>query len=218
MIAPSEVSVTLRPRALKFSTWLPAPVKSATFSVCAVTEPSEWVAVIVNAAPVPLSAKVSVGSTPLASTEAVTFTPASVMVFVVSVPAGVTDSEPVSRLRPLNRVRVAMFPISFVSERSSSPIAWRSEVDRVVEPACTVSSRMRWRIAVVSDSAPSAVWIIDTPSCALRRPCCMPLIWARIFSLIARPAASSAARLMRRPLESCSSALPIFMEVMPRLR
>ena len=32
----------------------------------------------------------------------------------------------------------------------------------------TVSSRMRWRIECVSLSAPSAVWIIEIPSCALR--------------------------------------------------
>ena len=111
-----------------------------------------------------------------------------------------------------------MLSSSFRSVSSSSPTKVRSEVDRIVDPACTVSSRMRCRIACVSLSAPSAVWIIETPSWALRRPIFMPRICERIFSLIARPAASSAARLMRKPLESCSSALLILPPVTFRFR
>jgi len=44
---------------------------------------------------------------------------------------------------------------------------------------------------------PSAVWISEMPSWALRMPWLMPLIWAFSFSLMARPAASSAALLIR---------------------
>ena len=64
---------------------------------------------------------------------------------------------------------------------------------------CTLSSRTRCRIACISFSAPSAVWTSEMPSWALRLACAVPRIWARMPSEIARPAASSAARLMRRP-------------------
>ena len=61
---------------------------------------------------------------------------------------------------------------------------------------------MRWRMLCVEDRAPSAVCSMETPSSALRTAMFMPLIWARIFSLMASPAASSAALLIRRPVES----------------
>ena len=66
------------------------------------------------------------------------------------------------------------------------------------------SSRTRCRIECISFSAPSAVWTSEMPSCALRLAWAVPRIWARMPSEIARPAASSAARLMRRPDESFS--------------
>jgi len=47
----------------------------------------------------------------------------------------------------------------------------------------------------------------DTPSSAFRVPWVRPRIWARIFSEIDRPAASSEARLMREPLDSFSMDL-----------
>ena len=53
-----------------------------------------------------------------------------------------------------------------------------------------------------SDSAPSAVCSIEMPSCALRTAMFRPLICERIFSLMARPAASSAALLILSPVES----------------
>ena len=51
-------------------------------------------------------------------------------------------------------------------------------------------------ISSVSWRAPSAVWISETPSCEFLVACSKPLICERIFSEIARPAASSPARLI----------------------
>ena len=51
------------------------------------------------------------------------------------------------------------------------------------------------------------------PSIVLRWAIAMPRIWARIFSEMARPAASSAARLMRRPEESFSMAFDMLISV-----
>src|SRR6266851_5610163 len=71
--------------------------------------------------------------------------------------------------------------------------------------AWTASSRMRCRMECVSFSAPSAVWMSEIPSCELRCAWAKPLIWPRSFSLMLKPAASSPARLMRRPLDSFST-------------
>ena len=62
---------------------------------------------------------------------------------------------------------------------------------------------MRCSICCTWLSAPAAVWTSDTPSWALRLAWSTPLIWPWRLSLIVRPAASSAALLMRRPEESC---------------
>src|SRR3954453_7611581 len=77
---------------------------------------------------------------------------------------------------------------------------------------------MRCRIACDSVSAPSAVCTTDTPSCALRTATLRPPTWARRPSEIARPAASSAARLIRKPLDSFSNDLLICPSVTDRLR
>ncbi len=66
--------------------------------------------------------------------------------------------------------------------------------------------------------APSAVWMTEMPSWALRWATLRPLTWDFSPSEIARPAASSAARLMRRPLESFSSDLDRSFCVADRLR
>src|SRR5690606_39844559 len=62
-------------------------------------------------------------------------------------------------------------------------------------------------------SAPSAVCSIDTPSLALRTACDVPRIWEVIRSLMARPAASSFALLMRNPedrrCKARDSSLPL---------
>src|SRR5919112_1539080 len=84
--------------------------------------------------------------------------------------------------------------------------------------ACTDRSRMRWRIECVSVSAPSDVCTTEMPSCVFRTATLRPPICDRRPSEIARPAASSAARLMRKPEESFSSDLLIWPSVTDRLR
>ena len=84
--------------------------------------------------------------------------------------------------------------------------------------ACTDRSRMRWRMLCVSVSAPSAVCTTEMPSWVLRTATFRPPIWDRRPSEMARPAASSAARLMRKPEESFSSDLLIWPSVTDRLR
>ncbi len=89
--------------------------------------------------------------------------------------------------------------------RSISEASWLTsfwiEVRGVssIEPFlyCTASSRMRWSIEWTSSRLPSAVWTIETPSWMLRWACAMPRICERMDSEMPRPAASSAARLMR---------------------
>jgi len=77
------------------------------------------------------------------------------------------------------------------------PIAFRSAAASVPFEACTVSSRVRWMMLEISESAPSAVWTSETPSLALRTAWFVPVTFERSFSAIARPAASSAARVIR---------------------
>jgi len=63
--------------------------------------------------------------------------------------------------------------------------------------ACTISSRIRCTMLLTSCIPPSAVCTRLMPSMAFLLAMSKPRIWARIFSLMARPAASSAALLMR---------------------
>src|SRR3954465_10041197 len=84
--------------------------------------------------------------------------------------------------------------------------------------ACTDRSRMRWRMLCVSVSAPSAVCTTEMPSWVLRTATFRPPICERRPSEMARPAASSAARLIRKPEESFSSDLLIWLSVTDRLR
>src|SRR3954451_23519872 len=84
--------------------------------------------------------------------------------------------------------------------------------------AWTERSRMRCRIEVVSDSAPSAVCTTLVPSWVLRTAWVRPPICERRPSEMARPAASSAALLMRKPEDSRSSDLFIEFWVVLRLR
>src|SRR5215212_10614813 len=104
-----------------------------------------------------------------------------------------------SRLMPLNCVVEPMRSISQASCRTSDWMADWLVALSVPFLNCTASSRTRWSIAWVVWRAPSAVWTSETPSWALRWAWPRPRIWARIFSEMARPAASSAARLMRKP-------------------
>ncbi len=86
---------------------------------------------------------------------------------------------------------------SWVTSLAPSLAAWRT------------SSRALVSRLFTSSSAPSVVCTIETAVSLLSMPCCRPEICARICSEITRPAASSAARLMRRPLDSRSSDLAI---------
>ena len=84
--------------------------------------------------------------------------------------------------------------------------------------AWTARSRMRWRMDCVSVSAPSAVWTTEMPSWVLRAATVRPPICDLRPSEMARPAASSAARLIRRPEERRSRLLLIAPWVEARLR
>src|SRR5476651_2650027 len=68
------------------------------------------------------------------------------------------------------------------------------------------------RLDVIWARPLDAVWIIETPSFAFETPWFKPLICVCIRFEIARPAASSAALLMRLPddrrVMACDSALP----------
>src|SRR3954466_15799417 len=126
---------------------------------------------------------------------------------------------PSSSFLPLNVVVLAI--------RSSSDFSWVTSdwmfawALALIPPelfACTDRSRMRWRMLCVSVSAPSAVCTTEMPSWVLRTATFRPPIWERRPSEMARPAASSAARLMRKPEESFSSDLLIWPSVTDRLR
>jgi len=117
--------------------------------------------------------------------------------FDAAVPASVVLKLPLSRFLLLYWVLVAMRSISEVSEVSSDAMAPRSVLVRVSFDPWTESSRMRCRIEVVSFRPPSAVWIIEMPSCALRAAWFRPRTCEVSLSLMARPAASSAAELIR---------------------
>ena len=114
-----------------------------------------------------------------------------------------------------------------VTIRSSSELScpnsvWAADCALVsCEPefdACTARSRMRCRIVSVSLRAPSAVWTTLMPSWALRAATCRPPICDWRPWLMDRPAASSAARLIRRPEDSFSSEPAMPLSVVDRLR
>src|SRR3954468_6118113 len=98
---------------------------------------------------------------------------------------------------PLNFVVVPMRSISEASWLTSDWIAVLLVALSVPLLYWTASSRTRWSMLWTVESAPSPVWTSETPSWMLRWFCARPRIWARIFSEMARPAASSDARLIR---------------------
>ncbi len=130
----------------------------------------------------------------------------------------IVPAEPSSSFLPLKLVDVPMRPSSLCRLLTSVAMAARASPLFESLPACTARSRMRCRIAWVSVSAPSAVWTTEMPSWALREACLRPPTCERRPSEMARPAASSAARLMRNPLESFSSDFDIWPCVTERLR
>src|SRR5580765_1062344 len=126
--------------------------------------------------------------------------------------------DPSSSLMPLKSVERPMRLISSVrlwNSWSSVSLSW---LDTEPLADCTASSRRRTRMLLTSLSAPSPVCTREMPSLALRLAWSSEATCARSRSLIARPAASSAAVEMRRPVDS-RRKLPASLSVMEaRLR
>jgi hypothetical protein len=78
------------------------------------------------------------------------------------------DRAPVRRFWPLKVVALAMRSISARRDVISVATDWESDELSVLLAASTESSRIRWSMECTSLSAPSAVWTIETPSCAFR--------------------------------------------------
>ena len=106
---------------------------------------------------------------------------------------------PTSKRVPLNSVELAIRSISLLSDWYSWSRNPRSFVPMVSEEAWTANSRKRTSMLVVSMRPPSAVCTSDTPSSVLRLAMFRERTSARRFSEIAKPAASSAALLIRSP-------------------
>src|SRR6478752_5323145 len=125
---------------------------------------------------------------------------------------------PPNRDTPLNLVLVSIRPISVCRALNS----WFREACDwafcVPLAYCTERSFMRCSMEWTSVRAPSAVWATEMPSWALRAPTLRPPTCERRPSEMARPDASSAARLMRKPEDSFSSDFDIWPCVTDRLR
>ena len=116
-------------------------------------------------------------------------------------------SLPVNNDTSLNLVFVRTLLICVLRASISVLMFFLSLAEYVPFEDCTVSSRMRWSMLLTSSSAPSAVCAIEMPSLALRMPWFIPRICAVIELLMARPAASSFAELMRLPVDKRSMAV-----------
>ncbi len=116
----------------------------------------------------------------------------------------------------LNSVVLAMRSISSISWLISSWILRRSS--RVLESfaASRARSCIFSRIASASFRPPSAVCTREMASSAFFWATLKPRICTAILVAIARPAASSAARLILRPEDSRSMDLPMAKLVCPR--
>ena len=136
------------------------------------------------------------------SVNAPTVLPREIVLTVIESPSftptwKVTEPAPDRRLMPLNLAEPPMRSISDASWLTSVWIAAWSSLLSVPFLYCTASSRTRWSMEWTSSRFPSAVCTIETPSWMLRFAWARPLICERMRSEIERPAASSAARLMR---------------------
>ena len=137
----------------------------------------------------------------------------------VVTPGVVAPNVPSISATPPNRVEDATRLISVDSAEISACAAALEAASLPPElAACTDRSRIRFNIVCTSLSAPSAVCTTEMPSSALRVACFSPLTWARSPCEITSPAASSAARLMRKPDDSFSKLLPSCRFVPARLR
>ncbi len=110
---------------------------------------------------------------------------------------------PSRRWIPLNSVDLAIRFTSLTKALNSSCRVSLSLFDTEPLEAWTASSLRRTRMLLTSFKAPSPVWTRETPSLAFRSAWARDRIWARSLSLMARPAESSAAVEMRRPVERC---------------
>ena len=149
-----SVSVIFTPSTVKSSTCTASSPIEIAVSVCA----TPLVPLVIRIWPATGESIVYVTPASPCVTSIVTLAPSpSVSAMSATVLVVATESAPVSSASPLKRARVVMLSISERSVSISSPIAVRSSVERCAEPACTVSSRMRWSSAWTSLSAPSAV-------------------------------------------------------------
>src|SRR3954453_21781867 len=115
--------------------------------------------------------------------------------------------DPLSRLVAPNFVWLAMLFSWVLSAPTSDWIALSDDWSWLPAlPAWTTRVRMRCRMFCVVPRAPSAIWATLMPSCAFDTAWVRPLIWLDRPWLIDSPEASSAALLIRRPLDSRSNA------------
>jgi hypothetical protein len=110
-----------------------------------------------------------------------------------------------------------MRPISDFSDwNSASSLVRCAPIEAELE--AEASSFIRSRMLETVFTAPSAICSIEVPWAALRDACWSERLSARSLFAIARPAASSPERLIRKPLDSCAIDLFRFIEVFDRLK
>ena len=131
--------------------------------------------------------------------------PAASVSFSLAVPpiwkvTAPSNAPPFSSFLPPNVVLSTMLLSSDFSSVNSAFIAVMSLELLVPFAAWVDRSFMRCTMLVISSIAPSAVCIMETAFWALSIPTFWPLDWACRRVAICRPAASSAALLMRRPV------------------
>ena len=118
--------------------------------------------------------------------------------------------EPSSNFTSLNRVFSAILSISARSALISNWALSRSVPVYTPLSIWIASSRILRTMLVISVIALSAVWTRDTPSLEFRMAIFMPRCWLSILLATAKPAASSAALLMRCPDDRRSIDRDIF--------
>ncbi len=123
----------------------------------------------------------------------------------------------VNRFSPAYLVLLKMLVISLANSSNSDCREVRSSAELVSFAAWVARSFIRCRMSVVSLNAPSAVCSREMASPVLRMATSMPRDWALRRVAICRPAASSAALLMRRPVPRRCWLVPRALLVLPRL-
>ena len=206
----------MRPRAAVMFSWLVAKL-ATTLSKRFCTEPrferaevtssiaASRFEIVMSASPtvaIEAAAPVMAAAMPV---PAVMSRSATVMRSVASVSAPIWKAMSVaaefSRLLPLNLVPSSTRLTSVASAVYSSFRLARSLVSLVELADWTASSRMRCRDSPTLPREPSAVWAREIASLALREATVMPRTCEVMRSAIARPAESSLAELIRRPVD-----------------